>query len=148
MNEFSSEWPASRHRIASVFASWERIAEDFHSENAHRQIFASHRIAISVFSTHHIAARICVKRWRSFATHQISSTTMATRIFAKDISRKAFQQLPEFGAYRGLARVLKSPSNPKTCRRKEKILEKGHFYFLCQTLVCTKPWFKRDLNFS
>ena len=22
---------------------------------------------------------------------------------------------------------------------------KGHFYFLCQTLVCTKPWFKRDL---
>ena len=23
---------------------------------------------------------------------------------------------------------------------------KGHFYFLRQTLVCTKPWFKRDLN--
>ena len=39
------EWPASRHRIASVFASWERIAEDFRSENAHRQDFciASHR---------------------------------------------------------------------------------------------------------
>ena len=40
-----SEWPASRHRIASVFASWERIAEDFRSENPHRQGFciASHR---------------------------------------------------------------------------------------------------------
>ena len=23
---------------------------------------------------------------------------------------------------------------------------KGHFYFLRQTLVCTKPWFKRDLK--
>ena len=23
---------------------------------------------------------------------------------------------------------------------------KGHFYFLRQTLVCTKPWFKRDLR--
>ena len=23
---------------------------------------------------------------------------------------------------------------------------KGHFYFLRQTLVCTKPWFKRDLT--
>ena len=40
-----AEWPASRHRIASVFATWERIAEDFRSENAHRQDFciASHR---------------------------------------------------------------------------------------------------------
>ena len=25
---------------------------------------------------------------------------------------------------------------------------KGHFYFLCQTLVCTKPWFKRDLKYK
>ena len=24
---------------------------------------------------------------------------------------------------------------------------KGHFYFLRQTLVCTKPWLKRDLMF-
>ena len=24
--------------------------------------------------------------------------------------------------------------------------EKGHFYFLRQTLVCTKPWFKGDLS--
>ena len=24
---------------------------------------------------------------------------------------------------------------------------KGHFYFLRQTLVCSKPWFKRDLSF-
>ena len=36
-------------------------------------------------------------------------------------NRKAFQ--PEFGAYRGLARVLKSPSNPQNCRKKEKVLE-------------------------
>ena len=42
----NAEWPASRHRIASVFASWECIAEDFRSENAHRQDFciASHRL--------------------------------------------------------------------------------------------------------
>ena len=47
--------------------------------------------------------------------------------------RKAFQ--PEFGAYRGLARVLKSPSNPRNCRKKEKILKKGTFIF------CAKPWY-------
>ena len=41
-----AEWPTSRHRIASVFASWGRIAKDFHSENAHRQDYriASHRL--------------------------------------------------------------------------------------------------------
>ena len=58
---------------------------------------------------------------------------------------KVFQL--EFGAYRGLAPVLKSPSNPQNCRKKETILEKGTF-FLRQTLVCTKPWFKRDLSFA
>ena len=36
---------------------------------------------------------------------------------------KAFR--PEFSAYRGLARVLKSPSNPQNCRKKERILAKG-----------------------
>ena len=52
------EWPASRHRIASAFASWERIAEDFRSENAHRQHFciASHRHF--VFSMHRRSHRI------------------------------------------------------------------------------------------
>ena len=47
--------------------------------------------------------------------------------------RKAFQ--PEFGAYRGLARVLKSPSNPQNCRNKQGILEKGTFIF------CAKSWY-------
>ena len=57
------KWPASRHRIASVFASWGRIAEDFRSETSIARIFAPHRIATSVFSTrrrhsHRIAARV------------------------------------------------------------------------------------------
>ena len=47
--------------------------------------------------------------------------------------RKAFQ--PEFGAYRGLALVLKSPSNPQNCRKKEKIVKKGTFIF------CAKLWY-------
>ena len=47
--------------------------------------------------------------------------------------RKAFQ--PEFGAYRGLARVLESPSNPQNCGKKEKIVEKGTFIF------CAKLWY-------
>ena len=59
------------------------------------------------------------------------------------LSREAFQ--PEFGAYRGLARVSKSPSNPQNCSKRGN-RGKGHFYFLRQTLACTKPWFKRDLN--
>ena len=47
--------------------------------------------------------------------------------------RKAFQ--PEFGAYRGSARVLNSPSNPQNCREKENILEKGTFK------TCAKLWY-------
>ena len=47
--------------------------------------------------------------------------------------RKAFQ--PEFGAYRGLAQVLKSPSNPQNCRKKGKIPEKG------TSIFCAKPWY-------
>ena len=54
------------------------------------------------------------------------------RLFS-DSFRKAFQ--PEFGASRGLARVLKSLSNPQNCRKKEKILETGTFIF------CAKPWY-------
>ena len=52
------EWPASRHRIASLFASSDRIAEDFRSDNTHRQDFciASHRRF--VFSTHRRSHRI------------------------------------------------------------------------------------------
>ena len=43
--EGRTEWPASRLRVASVFASWGCIAEDFRSESAHRQDFCivSHR---------------------------------------------------------------------------------------------------------
>ena len=48
--------------------------------------------------------------------------------------RKAFQ--PVFGAYQGLARVLKSPSNPQNCRKKEKNLEKATCIF------CATNWLK------
>ena len=45
------------------------------------------------------------------------------------------------GAWRGFfalecSKLQKEGENPG----------KGHFYFLRQTLVCTKPWFKRDLD--
>ena len=43
-----------------------------------------------------------------------------------------------------LAPVLKPPSNPQNCSRKPW---QRALYFLRQTLVCTKPWFKRDLSF-
>ena len=62
-----------------------------------------------------------------------SSTISLFTAFKKSLFRKAFQ--PEIGAYRGLARVLKSPSNPQNCRNKQKILEKGTFIF------CAKPWY-------
>ena len=45
--------------------------------------------------------------------------------------RKAFQ--PEFGAYGGLAGVLKSPSNPQNCRNTQKNLEN------CVVIFCAKP---------
>ena len=44
----------------------------------------------------------------------------------RSYSRRVFQ--PEFGAYRGLARVLKSPSNPQNCRKKEKIIQKDTLF--------------------
>ena len=47
--------------------------------------------------------------------------------------QKALQ--PEFGAYRGLARVSKSPSKPQNCRKKEQNLEKGTPVF------CAKLWY-------
>ena len=47
--------------------------------------------------------------------------------------RKPFQ--PEFGAYRGSARILKSPLNNQNCRNKLKIPEKGTFIF------CAEPWY-------
>ena len=76
-----------------------------------------------------------------------SSSAAKRSLAANDFGfRKAFQ--PEFGAHRGLAWVLKSPSNPQNCRKKEKNPGKGHFCFLRQTLVCSKPWFKRDLRVS
>ena len=78
--------------------------------------------------------------------HSLSKTTEKGhwyKVLVQDIptsGRKAFQ--PDFGAYRGLARVLFSPSN---LQKEVKNPEKGHFYFLRPTLVCTKLWFKRDL---
>ena len=62
---------------------------------------------------------------------KIAPSQLATTIFA--IARKAFQL--EFGAYRGLAWVLKLPSNLQNCRKKENIMEKGTFIF------CAKLWY-------
>ena len=47
--------------------------------------------------------------------------------------RKAFQ--PEFGAYGGLARVLKITLKPSNSGQKEKNLEKTTFIF------CAKLWY-------
>ena len=52
---------------------------------------------------------------------------------SRSFDRKAFQ--PEFGVYRGLARVLKSPSNPPNSRKKEKSSEKG------TSIFCAKLWY-------
>ena len=60
-------------------------------------------------------------------------TYLVPGLKARCPNRKAFQ--PGFGAYRGLARVLKSPSNPQNCRKKEKSLEKATFIF------CAKLWY-------
>ena len=54
--------------------------------------------------------------------------------------RQAFQ--PEFGAYRGLARVLKSTLNTQNCREKEKSLKKGSFIF-CAKLYAPNPSSKK-----
>ena len=47
-----------------------------------------------------------------------SSKSLVLEIFSGEGTRKAFQ--PEFGAYRGLARVLKSPSNPQAAEKRRK----------------------------
>ena len=48
--------------------------------------------------------------------------------------------VPGFGA--GFEIALE----PSELQKEGNFLEKGHFYFLRQTLVCTNPWFKRDLT--
>ena len=51
--------------------------------------------------------------------------------------------VPRFGA--GFEIALE----PSKLRKEGENPEKGHyFYFLRQTLVCTEPWFKRDLSYS
>ena len=37
------------------------------------------------------------------------------------------------------------PLEPSKLQKEGENCGKGHFYFLRQTLVCTKSWFKRDL---
>ena len=59
---------------------------------------------------------------------------VSSRMSRHAISQKAFQ--PEFGAYRGLVRLLKSPLNPQNCRNKQTILEKD------TSIFCAKVWFK------
>ena len=48
--------------------------------------------------------------------------------------------VPGFGA--GFEIALE----PSELQKEGEKPRKGHFYFLRQILVCTKPWFKRDLN--
>ena len=48
--------------------------------------------------------------------------------------------VPGFGA--GFEIALK----PSELQKEGENPGKGHFHFLRQTLVCTKPWFKRDLK--
>ena len=50
--------------------------------------------------------------------------------------------VPGFGA--GFEIALE----PSKLQKEGENRAKGHFYFLRQTLVCNKPWFKRDLSNS
>ena len=45
----------------------------------------------------------------------------------------------------GVDAGFKMAPGPSNCRNKDKSWERALYYFLCQTLVCTKLWFKRDL---
>ena len=59
--------------------------------------------------------------------------------------RKAFQ--PEFGAYvPGFGEGFEIALEPSELQKEGENPGKRHFYFPRQTLVCTKPWFKRDLT--
>ena len=49
--------------------------------------------------------------------------------------------VPGFGA--GFEIALE----PSKLQKEGETPEKGHFYFLRQTLVCTKPWFKMRSEF-
>ena len=55
---------------------------------------------------------------------------------------KAFQQEFGVGSGAGFAIAVEFSKLPKEGENPGK----GHFYLLCQTLACTTPWFKRDLN--
>ena len=56
------------------------------------------------------------------------------------------KRLNQSCVYQGLEQVLKPHSKPQNCRKKWRTSWKGHFYLLRQALVCTKPWFKRELR--
>ena len=58
------------------------------------------------------------------------------------IGKRFNRSLVRIGVWRGRAGFEIAPSK---LQKEGENPGKGHFYFLRQTLVCTKPWFKRDL---
>ena len=73
--------------------------------------------------------------------HTIAGTPCpcrATRVASEGVLTGVWC-VPGFGA--GFEIALE----PSKLRKEGENPGKGHFYFLRQTLVCTKPWFKRDL---
>ena len=66
---------------------------------------------------------------------------MSLQLYSESVSTGVWC-VPGFGA--GFEIALE----PSKLQKEGENPGKGHFYFLRQTLVCTKPWFKRDLMYS
>ena len=78
-------------------------------------------------------------RWVPSGPKDWRKNNIALRDWNFQAGQKAFQ--PEFGAYQGLERVLKSPSNPQNCENKKKILQKGTIIFCAKIWYAPNPYF-------
>ena len=87
------------------------------------------------FESEHLRGPVAIL----FISRDTCSDSIA-KLFSESVSTGVWC-VPGFGAGFEIAlepsKLQKQPENPG----------KGRFYFLRQILVCTKPWFKRDLIF-
>ena len=80
-------------------------------------------------------------RFQNFIVRALPTKNSVLDDFSESVSTGVWC-VPGFGA--GFENALE----PSKLQKEGENSGKGHFYFLRQTLVCTKPWFERDLRFS
>ena len=96
------------------------------------------------FKTHSTDWRLPIPFWRLSISILFWRLKLSWRVFLE----KGGSESVSTGVWcvPGLGAGFEIALEPSELQKEGENPSKGHFYFLRQTLVCTKPWFKRDLR--